>query len=68
MAKNEKGLVMKYFVLKPSGIDVYALASRRAMGEYATMIKHENPELANDLEKWVIRESRAALRARGMKV
>ena len=32
------GLVMKYFVLKPKGTDVYALASRRAIAMYAETI------------------------------
>ena len=39
------GLKMKYFVLKPSGGDKYAEASRKAMRAYANHIQGENPEL-----------------------
>ncbi len=51
-----KGLQMKYFVLKPLGIDAYAEASRCAMMKYADVIWDENPELASELREW----SRAA--------
>jgi len=46
------GLVMKYFVLKPAGDDMYARASRMAMGKYADVIAQENPELAHQLREW----------------
>lgn len=46
------GLQMKYFVLKPSGDDKYAEASRKAMRAYSNHIQNENPELAEDLRKW----------------
>lgn len=46
------GLVMKYFVLKPKGDDIYAKASRKAMRSYATMVEPENPTLAKQLRDW----------------
>jgi len=49
------GLQMKYFVLKPTGEDLYAGASRLAMLEYARVIEPENPELAKELREWVDR-------------
>ena len=51
---------MKYFVLKPRSKnydDPYALASREAMRTYAFCIESENPELAEELHKWRIKES-----------
>jgi len=56
------GLVMKYFVLKPKGTDIYARASRAAMLAYASMMgrKEGNQELANDLHDWVERERKDA--------
>ena len=50
------GLQMKYFVLKPSGDDPYAKASRAAMAQYAASIKGENPELAQELVTWICTE------------
>jgi len=50
------GLKMKYFVLKPAGDNIYSEASRAAMKEYARVIIDENPNLANDLLKWVSNE------------
>lgn len=47
-----KGLIMKYFVLKPKGDDPYAIASRCAMWAYADAIIEENPKLAADLLAW----------------
>lgn len=48
------GLALKYFVLKPDGEDdIYHLASRRALLEYAFVVANYNPELANDLRQWV---------------
>ena len=52
---NMNGLMMKYFVLKPTGEDLYAGASRLAMLEYARVIEPENPELAKALREWVER-------------
>jgi len=46
------GLQMKYFVLKPSGNDVYAKASRAAMRQYAAIIREENRELSVELQTW----------------
>lgn len=48
-----KGLIMKYFVLKPSGKDIYGKASRAACEAYAKEIKDHNPELYHDLMQWV---------------
>ncbi len=50
------GLHMKYFVLKPRGEDIYAVASRRAMNLYAATVEKENPALAEELRKWVTDE------------
>lgn len=56
------GLVMKYFVLKPAGDDVYARASRMAMLKYADALERqrENPELTGQLREWVARENAEA--------
>lgn len=43
------GLIMKYFILKPKGIDIYAQASRAAMRAYAEMVEKENIVLAVEL-------------------
>lgn len=50
------GLIMKYFVLKPKGNDIYAEASRQAIFTYANTIVEENPELAKDLREWATQE------------
>ena len=52
-----KGLIMKYFVLKPKGNDVYAEASRKAMRAYANHIHQHNKELAIELSNWADKES-----------
>lgn len=49
------GLQMKYFVLKPTGNNSYATASRRAMLEYAKVIRDTNSELADELRSWAHR-------------
>jgi hypothetical protein len=46
------GLMMKYFVLKPKGKDIYAQASRKAMRVYADYIEKENQEFAKELHEW----------------
>jgi hypothetical protein len=51
-----EGLMMKYFVLKPKGNDIYAKASREAMKEYAFIIKNENRQFADDIINWVLDE------------
>jgi hypothetical protein len=51
--EKEKGLFMKYFVLKPGDYDVYGIASRRAMLEYANAIEAFNPDFARDIRAWV---------------
>jgi len=60
-----KGLLTKYFVLKPQAKtfqdDPYAMASRRAMRAYAESIKKEDPQLTADLERWVEEEFERAL-------
>ena len=50
------GLVMKYFVLKPKGEDVYAKASRIAMFAYSKAIMADNPELSKELWEWASTE------------
>lgn len=44
---------MKYFVLKPAGTSLHALACREAMRTYADIIEEDIPELAEDLREWV---------------
>ncbi len=46
------GLLMKYFVIKPKGTDIYAKASRTAMHAYARIIKEENPKFSKELATW----------------
>lgn len=50
-------LKMKYFVLKPEGNTLYALASRAAMETYAETVEKADPELASDLRRWIIQEA-----------
>jgi hypothetical protein len=47
-----KGLLMKYFVLKPRGDNEHAKASRAAMRRYAKVIASSEPQLAKDLTEW----------------
>ena len=54
------GLKMKYFVLKPSGDDIYAEASRKAMRAYAKHISTENPQFSTDLITWAKTEGEKA--------
>ena len=54
-----KGLMMKYFVLKPAGDSPYHTASRKAMKEYAKSIMDENHELAMELLEWCHKEDMA---------
>lgn len=49
----DKGIKMKYFVLKPEGDNAYAKASRTAMQAYSNAIAKENPELSDDLMQWI---------------
>lgn len=48
-----EGLLMKYFVLKPAGGDIYALASREAMRAYANVVGVDNPQFADEIRAWV---------------
>lgn len=57
------GLLMKYFVLKPEGDDVYASASRAGMRAYANIIREKNPTLSDDLRAWADREQVETIRA-----
>lgn len=52
------GLLMKYFVLKPKGSSLHALASREAMRVYADAIEINEPLLAKEVREWVTREAR----------
>ena len=56
MSQINKGLLMKYFVLKPNGNNIYAKASREAMLRYAGIVQIINPNLADDLVEWVEKE------------
>lgn len=51
------GLQMRYFILKPSGNEPHHAASRAALAAYAESIRSTNLQLADDLLKWVIRET-----------
>ncbi|MBU2177605.1 MAG: hypothetical protein KJ556_21140 [Gammaproteobacteria bacterium] len=56
----EKGLEMKYFVLKPRSKDPddpYAYASRQAMLRYSYIIRPFNALLADQLLVWVKKEA-----------
>lgn len=55
-------LMMKYFVLKPRGMDWHATASRDALVAYAKAIKGHEPELAQELLDWVKKEQHDAYR------
>jgi len=46
-------LMMKYFVLKPKGTDIFAQASRRAMSAYANVICREHRKFAEEIREWV---------------
>lgn len=54
------GLLMKYFVLKPKGNTVHAMASREAMRAYAKCVQEENPFFAEELKTWAMEEARTA--------
>ena len=54
--KENEGLLMKYFVLKPSGNNIYAKASREAMRKYAEAILPVNQTFADNLKEWVLKE------------
>ena len=54
------GLMLKYFVLKPKGEDIYAKASRTAMHAYARTIKDANPEFSKQLADWAATEGAEA--------
>lgn len=53
-------LEIKYFILKPRSkfyCDPFAYASREAMRVFATMIQHEDTELAASLMNWANKEA-----------
>ncbi len=60
--KDKQGLKMKYFILKPKGVDDYAQASRWAMQTYANAIHPTNPKLAKELGDWAFKERQVALK------
>jgi hypothetical protein len=62
--KDEVGLVMKYFVLKPRGKTYHAKASQLAMITYAEAIKPYDKQLSADLMRWVAEETRRNERKR----
>ena len=49
---NDRGLHMKYFVLKPSTKDAHGRASLVALAAYEAAIAAENRQLAEDLRMW----------------
>lgn len=53
-------LDMKYFVLKPKGMTVFADASRQAMRTFANYIYQEDPSLAKSLSSWADMEEKNA--------
>jgi len=59
---DKSGLIMKYFVLKPQGADIYAAASRIAMRAYAAHISEENSELRDNLLEWADHEDDESLK------
>ena len=50
------GLKLKYFVVKPEGRSVYAVASRQAIRAYADEIEKHDPKFAKDLREWAQKE------------
>ena len=61
------GLEVKYFVLKPRGKNIYAVASRNAMMAYASTLEEEDPEFGKDLRAWARAESLKVLKEFGIK-
>ena len=59
---DQKGIQLKYFVLKPAGTSMHAHASRIAMDAYADIIKGVDMDLARALRTWARRET---LKAQG---
>ena len=47
------GLIMKYFVLRPSTKDSHGLASIWAIRTYAKDIEKENSQLSKELREWM---------------
>ena len=58
---KQQGLLMKYFVLKPSGNNIYASASRTAMRAYAHSIENQNLTLSRELREWADSETDKAI-------
>ena len=58
---------LKYFVLRPGGIDIFAFASRAALRAFSAEIGKDDPELAEETACWAIEESRKAQKAIGEK-
>jgi len=56
----KQGLVMKFFVLKPRGTDLYAKASRCAMLRYADEVMDDDRQFALQIIKWVSDEEHRA--------
>jgi hypothetical protein len=49
-------LLMKYFVLKPRGTDLFARASRAAMFRYAKEIMEQEPIFSKQVWDWAAKE------------
>ena len=57
---KDKGLLLRYFVIKPKGNNIYAKASREAMWKYAEVIESTNLIFADDLKEWALKEESLA--------
>ena len=63
---EEKGLIMKYFVLSPGSKDYrHAKASREAMRAYANEIESTDSKRAQDIRKWADKEEKEHLDSLG---
>lgn len=49
-----------YFVLKPTGKQPHAIASRNALRAYARSIRKSDPQKASDILAWVGERAKAA--------
>lgn len=51
---------LKYFVLKPKGLDIHAMASRAALKTYAMILQAEDPKMALEMRNWANNEMEIA--------
>lgn len=57
MSKEDHGLVLKEFVLKPKDPTLHGYASRMALLTYAEHIESGFPVLAGEIREWVAEET-----------